>query len=124
MTEATETTAAATEAAPAKDSRIVVLKSVPVKVNHPVDLSEESLKKLATGKTKEQPRAEFIREYWKLGYSRSDITKLARAFGQDPEMKYQIVFQATKGVEGGPAPKAEAATEGAAVEGTEGAAAE
>jgi len=100
---------AATAATPAKDSRIVVLKSVPATLSHPIDTSEDSLKKLAAGKTKEQGRADFIREMWKTGnYDRGTITRMCRAFGQDPEMKYQIVFQATKGQEGGPAPKAAA----------------
>jgi hypothetical protein len=95
--------------AKAKDSRVVVLNSVPQTLSHPVDTSDENLKKLATGKVKSQPRAEFIREMWKTGnYDRGAITRMCRAFGQDPEMKYQIVFQATKGQEGGPAPKAAA----------------
>ena len=103
------------EAAPKKDSRVVVLKSVPQTLSHPVDLGEENLKKLASGKVKEQGRAEFIREMWKTGnYDRGAITKMCRVFGQDPEMKYQIVFQATKGQEGGPAPKAAPAEAAAA----------
>ena len=106
---------AAAPATPAKDSRIVVLKSVPQTMTHPVDLGDENLKKLSTGRVKEQPRAEFIREMWKTGnYDRGAITKMCRAFGQDPEMKYQIVFQATKGQEGGPAPKAAAPAAAAA----------
>lgn len=105
---------AATEAAPAKTSRAIVFTKVPATLSHPIDFSAENLKKLSEGKVKSQPRAEFIRELWAAKYSRSQITAACRAFGDDPEMKYQIVFQATKGVEGGPAPKAEAPAEAAA----------
>lgn len=101
---------------PKTDSRVKVL-NVPSTLTHPVDLSDENLKKLAGGKTKSQPRAEFIREMWATGnYSRSDILKMVRTFGDDPEVKYQIIFQATKGHEGGPAPKAAAEGETAAAE--------
>jgi hypothetical protein len=100
------TEAAETAATPAKSSRAIVFNKVPEKLTHPLDVSDENLAKLASGKVKSQPRAEFIREMWGAGYDRSTITKLCRAFGDDPEMKYQIVFQATKGVAGGPAPKA------------------
>lgn len=104
-----QTPAAATTPAPKKDSRAVVLTKVPETLKHPVDTGQENLAKLAAGKVKSQPRAEFIREMWgtKL-YDRSAIRDMCRVFGDDPEMKYQIVFQATKGVEGGPAPKAAA----------------
>ncbi len=104
-----EAAAAATEETPKAKTNVRVLSSVPATVSHPIDTSDDNLKKLSTGKVKSQPRAEFIREMWatKL-YDRSAITKMCRAFGDDPEMKYQIVFQATKGVEGGPEPKAAA----------------
>lgn len=109
-----EAGATAEAAAPKTDSRVKVL-NVPEKLTHPVDVSDESLAKLAAGKTKAQPRAEFIREMWATTqYDRATILKMVRAFGDDPEVKYQIVFQATKGHEGGPAPKA--AAEGAAAE--------
>ena len=109
-----DTEAAAAET-PKTDSRVKVL-NVPETLKHPIDLSEENLKKLAAGKTKTQPRAEFIRELWATRqYSRSDILKCVRVFGSDPEVKYQIIFQATKGHEGGPEAKA-AAEEGAAAE--------
>ena len=104
--------AAETEEAPKTDARIKILRNVPAKLNHPIDVTEENLEKLASGKTVEQPRAEFIREMWATThYDRSAITKMCRAFGDDPEMKYQIVFQATKGHEGGPAPKEAAESE-------------
>lgn len=97
---------AATET-PKADGRIKNLANVPEKMNHPVDTSDDNLKKLASGKTKSQARAEFIREMWATKqYDRSAITKMVRAFGDDPDVKYQIIFQATKGHEGGPAPKA------------------
>jgi hypothetical protein len=107
--EAPTTEATATEA-PKTDGRIKTLANVPATLNHPVDTSAENLKKLASGKnTKAQPRAEFIREMWATkSYTRSQIRDMVAAFGDDPEVKYQIVFQATKGVEGGPAPQAAA----------------
>ena len=65
-------------------------------------------------------RLDYIRRRWKEGTSGSDITKELN----DPELKlnpnpskkipYQIVFQATKGQPGGPAPKAETAAQPAA----------
>lgn len=121
MPEANETkTAEETAAAetPKKDSRIKVLASVPKDLKHPVDTSDEALKKAAGGKTIEQPRAEFIREMWATKhYDRGTITRMCRIFGDAPEMKYQIVFQATRGYEGGPEKKAEAPAAEALVEG-------
>ena len=112
MADAEKAAEAATETK--KTSRAIVFAKVPATLTHPVDLSDESLAKLVGGKVKEQPRAEFIREMWATkNYDRSAITKMCRAFGDDAEMKYQIVFQATKGVEGGPAPKAAPASEAA-----------
>lgn len=113
----TVATAATTEAAPKKDSRAIILQSVPEKMNHPIDCGDENLKKLASGKVKSQARAEFIREMWGTRhYSRSQIRNMVATFGQDPEVKYQIVFQATKGVEGGPEAKVAAPAEEAAAE--------
>jgi len=94
---------------PKKNSRAVILSKVPATFAHPVATDEASLKALSEGVTKEQARAEFIREMWATThYSRSAIRDMCRVFGDDPEMKYQIVFQATRDVEGGPAPKAKA----------------
>ena len=111
--------AAATAAeSPKTDSRVKVL-NVPETLKHPIALDADNLKKLAAGKTKAQPRAEFIREMWATrNYSRPDILAMVRTFGDDAEVKYQIIFQATKGHEGGPAPKTEPAVagEGAAAE--------
>lgn len=118
--ETAEAAAAATEEKKT-DSRIKILKNVPKTLQGEqtakIDLSADNLKKLAGSNTVEVPRAEFIRNMWgsKL-YTRSEITSMCRAFGDDPEMKYQIVFQATKGHEGGPAKQesAEGQTEAAA----------
>jgi hypothetical protein len=83
---ATETTAAA----PAADNRSIVLKNG-------------------------QKRADYIRSRWEAGVSRSDITKELNSEELNPtpdkKIPYQIVFQATKGRPGGPAPKQEAAAE-------------
>lgn len=49
-------------------------------------------------------RAEFIRARWAEGVSRSEIRKEVSEL-QGKEIAYQIIFQATKGHEGGPAPK-------------------
>jgi hypothetical protein len=123
--EAPAVEALAAEAAPAakaKNSRAVTLTKVPEGVTHPIDTSEENLKKLAAGKVKSQPRAEFIREMWKTtNYTRSQIRDMCQVFGDDPEMKYQIVFQATKDVEGGPAPTAAAPAAAAGAAKAEGA---
>lgn len=128
MTEATQptdTAAAAATETPKADGRIKMLKKVPkgfADMKHPIDLSDESLKKLASGKTEEVARAEFIRSAWATRqYDRSAITKMVRVFGEDPEVKYQIIFQATKGHEGGPiaAPAAPSPAEGEAAAASE-----
>lgn len=109
---AEQTAAAATAEAPKKDSRKIVLNKVPDALSGDsaslakagkIDTGAENLSKLASGKTHSEPRADFIRKMWATKqYDRSAITAMCRAFGDDAEMKYQIVFQATKGVEGGP----------------------
>lgn len=67
-----------------------------------------------------QKRADYIRERYTAGASRSDITKELNTPELNPtpdkKIPYQIVFQATKGLAGGPAPKTEssaAVSEGA-----------
>lgn len=92
-----ETTAATTEAS-AADGRAIVIK-VPANAAHPY--TAETFKEALAGETKQQPRAEFIREYANTGkYSRSELTVFTRlASGleaNDKKLKYQIIFQATK----------------------------
>jgi hypothetical protein len=59
-----------------------------------------------------EPRADFIRRQWQSGqYTRREITDMVSK-AQGEEIAYQIVFQATKGVEGGPAPKTDAGAQG------------
>jgi len=57
-------------------------------------------------------RADYIRRRWKEGASRSEITaelNTKELYSGKPggKIPYQIVFQATKGQPGGPAPKTE-----------------
>lgn len=91
-TENTEAQTAETEAAPVeakKDSRYVELK-------------------LADGST--MKRKDYILKRWGEKASRSDIAKeLTQLEGR--EVPYQIVFQATKGVPGGPDKAAPAVAE-------------
>jgi hypothetical protein len=61
-----------------------------------------------------EKRADYIRRRWAEKASRSDITKELNSpeLYVGPEggsVKYQIVFQATRGVAGGPDPKTETA---------------
>lgn len=105
--EDTKAAEVATDAAPAATSRAISVKA-PVTINHPVtpEAFEEALK----GETRSLPRAEFIRELWKTRqYTRSQITALTRLAQGNPALKYQIIFQATKGQEGGEPPKQAAA---------------
>jgi hypothetical protein len=83
------------------DSRIKVLENVPASLEgeqkEKIDCSEENLKKLAGGKVVSEPRAAFIRRMAETGfYTRSELTEMCRVFGDNPELKYQIIFQATK----------------------------
>lgn len=108
---ATSETAAAT-ATPAASRAISVRR--PKTMTHP--MSEEAFKAALDGETESQPRAAFIRELWAtFQYTRSQITSLVRLAQGDPNVKYQIIFQATKGQEGGEPAKtpATAATEAA-----------
>jgi hypothetical protein len=61
-----------------------------------------------------EKRADYIRRRWKEGADRSTITKELNTAELNPtpdkKIPYQIVFQATKGQEGGPAPKTEGST--------------
>src|SRR5579859_1578145 len=63
-------------------------------------------------------RTEFIRDCWQnLKWSRGAITKEINRLNKlsgDKEIKYQIVFAATKGIAGGPAPSAAPAAPAAA----------
>jgi hypothetical protein len=86
----TETTAATTST-----GRSVILK---------LDAEHAALVGVAEGS--EMKRTDYIRARWQAGVDRGPITKelnkIAKA--QDPNAKdipYQIVFQATKGLEGG-----------------------
>lgn len=59
-----------------------------------------------------EKRADYIRRRWGEGASRSEITaelNTPELHVGDKKIPYQIVFQATKGVAGGPPPKTEAA---------------
>ena len=61
-------------------------------------------------------RTDYIRARWQSGVARGPISKeLTKLQGKD--VPYQIVFQATKGIEGGP--KTEAPVAGEAVATTE-----
>lgn len=125
--EAAETaTAEATAApeAPKADGRIIKIK-VPATATHPY--TTESFAEALKGSTVEQSRAEFIREYALTGkYTRAELTVFTRlASGlaaDDKALKYQIIFQATKGVDKSvwpvkaEAPKTEAAAEPATAE--------
>lgn len=98
--------AAAPEAAKV-DSRV---KNVtrPTTMTHP--MTPEAFTEALKGATEVQARAAFIRELWATKmYTRSQITALTRLAQGNPELKYQIIFQATKGQEGGEPPKAVAA---------------
>jgi hypothetical protein len=58
-----------------------------------------------------EARADYIRRRWSEKASRSEITKELNTPELNPsgvKVPYQIVFQATKGKEGGPDPKVEA----------------
>lgn len=56
-----------------------------------------------------EPRADFIRRQWATKqYTRREITDMVSK-AQGTEVAYQIIFQATKGVEGSPDPKQETA---------------
>lgn len=89
-------------------------------------LDQEAVDKFYAGSDKKPGdtvnRADFIRTAWKSrtvdrGGIRKEINRLNKATGQK-EIPYQIVFQATKGHEGGPvaAPAAPAAEGAAAAE--------
>lgn len=102
-----------TEAAPAAaaDGRAIIVK-VPATPAHPYTV--DSFKEALAGETKDQPRAEFIREFANTGnYTRSDLTALTRlASGlaaDDKKLKYQIIFQATKTIDKSVWPQKEAA---------------
>jgi hypothetical protein len=56
---------------------------------------------------KDTRRVDYIRDQWKAGQSRSQIKAKLKELGH--EVPYQIVFQATKGIEGGPKSEAKAA---------------
>lgn len=89
----TSAEAPAAAAAPASDSRSIILNGVT----------------LADGTKGSEARAAYIRRRWAAGASRSDILKEVRELQGKPDLKYQIIFQATKGHPGGPAPKTDAA---------------
>lgn len=56
---------------------------------------------------KEVRRVDYIRDLWASGkFSRGEIRKKLKE-EHNHEVPYQIIFQATKGKEGGPAPKVE-----------------
>lgn len=56
---------------------------------------------------KEVRRVDYIRDLWASGkLTRGEIRKKLKE-EHNHEVPYQIIFQATKGKEGGPAPKAE-----------------
>lgn len=101
-TQAAETnTEATTEAVVASTGRSVMLK---------LDAEHAALVGVADGS--EMKRTDYIRARWQAGTARGPISKeLTKIQGKD--VPYQIVFQATKGIEGGPAKDApaEGATE-------------
>jgi hypothetical protein len=92
--------------APKVDGRVKTF-NVPATPSHPY--TKESFDEALKGETVAQKRADFIREYWATKhYDRATITTFVRAAAGDESIKYQIIFQATKGHEGGPEPKPKA----------------
>jgi len=97
----------AAEAAPKADKRRIVLKGVGQTFGDVATVDGNEVISLS-GEKKDEPRADFIRRAWGTRqYTRRQITNTVSKL-QGEEIPYQIVFQATKGVEGGPEPKAEA----------------
>jgi hypothetical protein len=63
-----------------------------------------------------KPRIQYIREQWALGVGRGVIQKAIRACPGQEGCSYQIIFSATRGIEGGPEMLAKAAALVAAAE--------
>ena len=81
---------------PEADAAVSTGRSVMLKL----DTEHAALVGVAEGS--EMKRTDYIRARWQAGTARGPISKeLSKLQGKD--VPYQIVFQATKGIEGGPA---------------------